>query len=126
MFKKVLQSISKSLGKPSAPAPAPAPAAAPRAEAQPPARQSPPPAPASKAAPAPAKAAPAPAAQPRTVEEQLGIDPKMNKDQIRDHLKLLYRRYNRAASSLDNATRSEADAMLDAIVAVREKNFGEI
>ena len=123
MFKKVLQSISKSLGKPSA-QPAPAPAAAPRAEAQPPARQSPPPAPAGKAAAAPAKAAPA--AQPKSVEEQLGIDPKMNKDQIRDHLKLLYRRYNRAASSLDNATRSEADAMLTAIVAVREKNFGEI
>jgi hypothetical protein len=50
----------------------------------------------------------------------------MNKDQIRDRLKLLYRRYNRAASSLDAKTRAEADKMLDAIVKVREKNFGEI
>jgi hypothetical protein len=50
----------------------------------------------------------------------------MGKDQIKERLKLLYRRYNRAASSLDNSTRGEADAMLDAIVAVREKHFGAI
>lgn len=50
----------------------------------------------------------------------------MPKDQIQTHLKLLYRRYNRSASSLDPKTRGEADRMLDAIVQVREKYFGEI
>ena len=121
MFKKVLQSISKSLSR-QADAPV-KPATAPRSA--PPSPASPPPPPASKAA---ASSVPAPPSKsaPATPEGLLGIDPKMNKEQIRDHLKLLYRRYNRAASSLDNATRSEADTMLDAIVAVREKNFGEI
>lgn len=125
MFKKVLQSISKSLQRQTAPAPA-KPAApevkpAPAAEAKP-------------AAKAPAEstlkkiaAPPAPAPEPEKTPEQLcGIEPKMNKDQIRDRLKLLYRRYNRAASSLDAKTRAEADKMLTAIVKVREKTFGEI
>ncbi len=128
MFKKVLQSISKSLQRQTAPAPA-KPAApevkpAPAAEAKP----------AAKAEKAPAEsplkkiaAPPAPAPEPEKTPEQLcGIEPKMNKDQIRDRLKLLYRRYNRAASSLDAKTRIEADKMLTAIVKVREKTFGEI
>ncbi len=68
----------------------------------------------------------APPPQERSPEELCGIDLKMSKDQIRDRLKLLYRRYNRAASSLDAETRSEANSMLDAIVAVREKVFGAI
>lgn len=50
----------------------------------------------------------------------------MNKDQIRDRLKLLYRRHNRAASSLDAKTRAEADTMLDAIVAIREDIWGHL
>ncbi|MDB6140752.1 MAG: hypothetical protein JWO94_3824 [Verrucomicrobiaceae bacterium] len=122
MFKKVLQSISKSLNRQSEPPikpPTPARSEAPRPAA--PSFTPPPPQPAATVGPAPVRAAP-----PATPEGLLGIEPKMNKEQIRDHLKLLYRRYNRAASSLDNATRSEADSMLDAIVAVREKNFGEI
>ncbi len=118
MFKKVLQSISKSLSRQTdAPvAPAPAPRSGTTFNAPPP--------PAAKAGPvaglAPAKSAP------KTPEGLLGIEPKMNKEQIREHLKLMYRRYNRAASSLDYNTRSEADSMLDAFVAVREKQFGEI
>jgi len=111
MFKKVLLSISKSLGRQSQPS-APA-------TRKPLAR---PPADTSAAAPARTTAP----AQNQTAEDLLGIDAKMGKEQIRDHLKLLYRRYNRAASSLDHAVRSEADSMLDAIVAVREKHFGEI
>jgi len=130
MFKKVLQSISKSLQRQTAPAPAkPAEADKPKAaaEAKPAAKVE-------KATAAPAEstlkkiaAPPAPAPEPEKTPEQLcGIEPKMNKDQIRDRLKLLYRRYNRAASSLDAKTRNEADKMLTAIVKVREKTFGEI
>ena len=119
MFKKVLQSISKSLSRQTeAPvAPAPAPRSGNTFNAPPP--------PAAKAGPV-AGIAPAKSSAPKTPEGLLGIEPKMNKEQIREHLKLMYRRYNRAASSLDNNTRSEADSMLDAIVAVREKHFGEI
>ena len=125
MFKKVLQSISKSLQRQADPKPVAKPAPIPA---------KPEPAPAAKAAPAPAESAlkkiaapPAPAPEPpKSPDELCGIEPKMNKDQIRDRLKLLYRRYNRAASSLDAKTRAEADKMLDAIVKVREKNFGEI
>jgi hypothetical protein len=62
----------------------------------------------------------------KSVEELCGVEPKMTKDQIRERIKLIYRRYNRAASSLDAATRAEAEIMLDAVVALREKTFGEI
>jgi hypothetical protein len=71
----------------------------------------------------------APAAQagpPKSAEELCGISAKMAKDEIRAQLKILFRRYNRSASSLDAKTRAEADKMLDAIVEVREKHFGEI
>ena len=124
MFKKVLQSISKSLTRQSdvAPVKAAPPAKTEAKAATPPPPAGPPPSATAKAAPAPVKHS----AAPKTPEEMLGIDSKMNKEQIRDVLKLLYRRYNRAASSLENATRLEADTMLDAIVAVREKHFGEI
>lgn len=74
-----------------------------------------------KGAPAAAKAEP-----PQSPEELCGITPKMSKDEIRAQLKLLFRRYNRSASSLDAKLRGEADKMLDAIVQVREKHFGEI
>ena len=59
-------------------------------------------------------------------EEACGIHPRMTKDEIKARLALLYRRYNRATSSLDMKLRAEAEQMLDAIVAVREKVFGPI
>lgn len=74
-----------------------------------------------KSAPAAAKAEP-----PKSPEELCGITTKMPKDEIKAQLKLLFRRYNRSASSLDAKLRSEADQMLDAIVQMREKHFGEI
>ena len=64
--------------------------------------------------------------KPQTPEELCAVTPKMPKDQIQVRLKLLYRRYNRSASSLDSQIRAEADQMLNAIVLVREKYFGEI
>lgn len=67
-----------------------------------------------------------PPAPPKNAEDLCGITPKMPKEEIRTQLKLLFRRYNRSASSLDAKTRAEADTMLDAIVQVREKHFGEI
>lgn len=124
MFKKVIQSISKSLsGKPAPATPAPT-------------RQTPP-APSRGAAEPPARAgggvlqrlattpAPVPAGS-QTPEGLCGIAAGMTKSEISARLKLLYRRYNRAASSLDASTRAEADRMLDAIVQVREKHFGEL
>ena len=45
----------------------------------------------------------------------------MTKDELRSHLALLYRRHNRAASSLDARLRSEADTMLNAIVECRKR-----
>ena len=74
-----------------------------------------------KAAPVAAKVE-----SPKSPEELCGITPKMPKDDIKMQLKLLFRRYNRSASSLDAKLRSEADQMLDAIVQMREKHFGEI
>ncbi len=65
--------------------------------------------------------------QPKKSPEQLcGITAKMTKEEIKVRLALLYRRYNRATSSLDNKLRAEAESMLDAIVSVREKSFGPI
>lgn len=61
-----------------------------------------------------------------TAEEICGIASRMPKDEIRRRLALLYRRYNRAASSLDPKLRHEAERMLDAIVTVRENVFGPI
>ena len=121
MFKRVLQSLSKSLGG-NRPVPAP---------------ELPPATPTTPSKPAPAKPAAAPPVSPaakaapvtkpaQTPEELCGIKAGMSKDEISAQLKLLYRRYNRGASSLDAKVRSEADAMLDAIVDVREKHFGEI
>jgi hypothetical protein len=63
---------------------------------------------------------------PSSPEHLCEISSKMSRDEISARLKLLYRRYNRSASSLDAQTRGEADKMLDAIVAVREKHFGTI
>ena len=64
--------------------------------------------------------APAKAPSPETL---CGINLKMPKYEIRKRLAVLYRRYNRAASSLDASMRAESERMLDAIVKVREKYF---
>lgn len=69
---------------------------------------------------------PAPAAVPvtRSPEEMCEIDPEtMDRDMIRAHLAVLYRRHNAAAASLDADLRAEAELMLDAIVACREKHI---
>lgn len=116
MFKRVLQSLSKSLGggKPTPAAPVQAPAAPKTAPKTAPTKQ-------------PAVVAPAPTPKSvQTPEELCGITAAMSKAEISAQLKLLYRRYNRGASSLNAKVRVEADSMLDAIVAVREKHFGEI
>ena len=78
---------------------------------------------------APGKPAPAPAAakkKPQTPEEICAITPKMSKEEVHERLAFLYKRYNRATSSLDAALRAEAEEVLDAVVAVREKVFGPI
>ncbi len=123
MFKKLLQSLSKSQAKPT-----PAPAASvsrPAAEPLKPTAPSAAPASAPKSA-AKVAAPPQPAVAKQSPEQLCGITGKMTPDQIRSQLKLLYRRYNRSASSLDSKLRNEADAMLNAIVEVREKHFGQI
>jgi hypothetical protein len=94
------------------------------------------PAPAVAATPAPAPAAPAqrqpiqPKAPARpqgpTPEEICGITAKMSKDEVRTRLAFLYKRYNRATSSLNAKLRAEANEILDAVVEVREKVFGPI
>jgi len=84
-------------------------------------------------APAPEKAADAAvrqaATRPRldaaTPPEQLcGLTPEMTKEQIREHLAMLYQRHNRAASSLEADLREEAELMLDAVVRCRETFLG--
>lgn len=125
MFKKVIQSISKSLsGKPAPTTPAPA-----RQTAPAPSRANPEPAGRTGGKSVLQRLASTPAAAPtgsQTPEGLCGIAAGMTKSEISARLKLLYRRYNRAASSLDASTRAEADRMLDAIVQVREKHFGEL
>lgn len=61
-----------------------------------------------------------------SAEALCGITSKMSKDEVAARLKLLYRRYNRSASSLDASLRAESEQMLNAIVDVREKHFGEV
>ncbi len=61
-----------------------------------------------------------------SAEQLCGITPGMGKPEISARLKMLYRRHNRAASSLDATLRAESERMLDAIVEVREKHFGLI
>lgn len=109
MFKKLLQSLSKPHGPKPTPASKPVP-------------------PGSGALSKVVKPlAPAGATmKARSPEDLCEITSRMTKAQIQARLKLLYRRYNRAASSLDARTRAEAERMLEAIVLVREKHFGEI
>ena len=116
MFKKLIQSLSRSQ---SAPAPPSGPL------------------PPKKSGPLPPPAKPSgilgrivkgesAAPPPASPEHLCEITPRMSRDEISARLKLLYRRYNRSASSLDAQTRAEANKMLDAIVAIREKHFGTI
>lgn len=131
MFRKVFKSISKALGSKEEEAaavatpPAPAPKAAPAPTPAPPPEK--PKGKASQAAPAPQpapKAVPAPAVPKKSPEELCEITSKMSKEEIKSRLAFLYRRYNRATSSLDPKLRAEADVMLDAVVVIREKVFG--
>jgi hypothetical protein len=111
MFRKVLQSISRSLSsKPKADASARRVSSGSileRVAGQPPVR-------------------PVAATAHASAESLCGITPKMSKEEVSAQIKLLYRRYNRAASSLDVNVRAEAERMLDAIVEVREKRIGPI
>jgi hypothetical protein len=66
---------------------------------------------------------PAPA---KTAEELCEIKTGMSKEEIKARLAFLYRRYNSATSSLDAKLRKEAEIMLDAVVVIREKTFGPI
>jgi hypothetical protein len=118
MFKRVLQSLSKSLGG-GKPAPA---APLPPVEAPAVSKAAPPSQPVKQSTPTPVTSA----KEVQTPEELCGITAAMTKAEISAQLKLLYRRYNRGASSLNAKVRLDADSMLDAIVAVREKHFGEI
>ena len=54
-----------------------------------------------------------------TAEELCNLTDGMTHEELRDHLAKLYRRHNRAASSLNPELRLEAERMLDAIVEVR-------
>ena len=69
------------------------------------------------------RSAPVPSVSPEVI---CGVTSTMNKDQVRARLAMLYRRHNRASSSLDAKLRGEAERMLGAIVLVREKHFGPI
>lgn len=57
-------------------------------------------------------------------EELCGLTPGMTPEEIRDHLAMLYKRHNRAASSLEADLREEAEVMLDAVVRCRETFLG--
>lgn len=59
-----------------------------------------------------------------TAAERCGITHDMDPQQVRQQLAFLYRRYNRAASSLNANLRVEARQYLDAIAELREQHFG--
>ncbi|MDG2125620.1 MAG: hypothetical protein P8J87_18095 [Verrucomicrobiales bacterium] len=54
-------------------------------------------------------------------EHLCGLRDGMTPKELQDQLALLYKRHNRAASSLDPKLRKEAEIMLDAIVECRKK-----
>lgn len=56
-----------------------------------------------------------------TPEQLCGVTDGMDKEELRLLLAKLYRRHNRAASSLNPELRAEAERMLDAIVELRER-----
>lgn len=57
----------------------------------------------------------------KTPEELCGITAEMSPSELKNRLAELYQRHNRASSSLDENLRAEAEIMLDAIVACRER-----
>ena len=135
MFKRVFQSLTKALGPssksaeaPPAPIPTPAPVAPVFPETS---RENIRPIAVTKSTgEAPRVVTPrykaVPDPLPRPADELCGITASMSKDQIRERLAFLYRRYNRATSSLSPDLRAEAEVMLDAVVIMREKHFGPI
>ncbi len=58
-------------------------------------------------------------------EELCGLHAGMTTEDVEQQLAYLYRRYNRAAASLDATMNREAEIMLDAIVAMRKKYLGK-
>jgi len=58
-----------------------------------------------------------------TPEQLCGLTSEMSQEEISAQLALLYRRHNRAASSLEPALREEAEIMLDVIAAMRQKHL---
>ena len=56
-----------------------------------------------------------------TPEQLCGLEEGMTKEQIGAQLAILYRRHNRAASSLEANLREEAEIMLDVIATLRQK-----
>lgn len=58
-----------------------------------------------------------------TPEQLCGIEPGMTQEQISAQLAILYRRHNRAASSLEASLREEAEIMLDVIATMRQKHL---
>jgi hypothetical protein len=54
-------------------------------------------------------------------EDLCGITPDMTQEQISAQLAMLYRRHNRAASSLEAHLRAEAEVMLDMVARMRQK-----
>ena len=113
MFRKVIESISRSLS---------ASKSAPAAGNQ---RRDPKGSALERVVNTPGRVASAPASE-VSAEQLCGVKPGMPKPEIAALLKKLYRRHNRAASSLDATLRAESERMLDAIVEVREKHFGRI
>jgi hypothetical protein len=114
---KLLHRFFGSRGKALRAAPVPARTSAPSARG--------PQAPANPAAAAVLEATTRPALDPKAAPELLcGLTPGMSTEEIRDHLAALYRRHNRAASSLDDSLRADAEIMLDAIVRCRESLLG--
>lgn len=60
-----------------------------------------------------------------SAETLCGVNKSMAKEEIKEKLAVLYRRHNRAASSLDQKMREEAEIMLEAIAAMKEKFLGK-
>jgi hypothetical protein len=56
-----------------------------------------------------------------TPEDLCGLTAEMTEEQVSAQLAMLYRRHNRAASSLEANLREEAEIMLDVIAAMRQK-----
>jgi len=57
----------------------------------------------------------------KSAEELCELKDGMTVEELRAHLQNLYKRHNRAASSLDARRRDEAEVMLNAIVEVRQR-----